>query len=254
LNLQNKKKLKPSKIFFLTLAATAVFKKEDADNLYNKGDIKKLYQSLLESKKIDEKNSDILWRLARAAHDLSQDPKISKEEKAKYINEAYALIEEAFKQNPNDFAIHKWFGIILSKKGELVGTAEKIKNSYIIRQHFDKACELNPKDATSVHLVGVWCLTFAEMGWTTKKLAAAFFAKPPESTYEEALSYFLKAENIEPGFYKKNRVLIAECYYHLGKFEQSKEWIAKAKPMAVKNFDDGQAHIQLEELYAKMKK
>ena len=76
--------------------------------------------------------------------------------------------------------------------------------------HFEKAIALNPSDATSRHLLGLWCFTFADMAWCAAlpashfqlsgacrykaSVAAALFATPPTSTYAEALAHFEAAE------------------------------------------------------------
>jgi Regulator of microtubule dynamics protein 1-3 len=46
---------------------------------------------------------------------------------------------------------------------EFNGIKAQLQNSPTIRDHFEKAIELNPKDATSHHLLGLWCFTFADM-------------------------------------------------------------------------------------------
>lgn len=40
------------------------------------------------------------------------------------------------------------------------------------------------------------------MPWLQRKLAATIFVAPPTSSYEEALMYFKKAEEVEPLFYR----------------------------------------------------
>jgi hypothetical protein len=88
---------------------------------------------------------------------------------------------------------------MLSSVGEFSGTSTKIKNSFIVRDHFERAVVLSPKDATSRHLLGLWCFEVAKLSWVEKKAAAAFFAAPPSATYEEALAHFEAAEKIDPG-------------------------------------------------------
>lgn len=46
---------------------------------------------------------------------------------------------------------------MLSQVGAFGSTSDKIKNSFIVREHFELACKLTPKDATSRHLLGLWC-------------------------------------------------------------------------------------------------
>ena len=50
----------------------------------------------------------------------------------------------------------------------------------------------------------------ASLSWLEKKAAAALFATPPESSYEEALQYFMKSEELNPGTWKANMLMIAK--------------------------------------------
>lgn len=45
-------------------------------------------------------------------------------------------------------------GIIISAVGDFEGTKASIANSYLIRNHWRRAVELNPNDATAHHLLG----------------------------------------------------------------------------------------------------
>ncbi|MEQ2187993.1 hypothetical protein GOODEAATRI_010406 [Goodea atripinnis] len=65
---------------------------------------------------------------------------------------------------------------------------------YSFYSPLQRSIELNPKDATSLHILGYWCFAFAELPWYQRKVAAVIFSKPPTSTFEEALEFFLKAE------------------------------------------------------------
>jgi hypothetical protein len=39
-----------------------------------------------------------------------------------------------------NFAVHKWYGIILNKVSEFQGTSATIKNSFIVKEHWAKVC------------------------------------------------------------------------------------------------------------------
>lgn len=59
-----------------------------------------------------------------------------------------------------------------------------------------KANELTPNDATTLHLLGRWCFSVANITWIERTAASALFSSPPSSSYEEALGYFLKASTV----------------------------------------------------------
>ncbi|XP_050797168.1 regulator of microtubule dynamics protein 1 isoform X4 [Gopherus flavomarginatus] len=126
---------------------------EQADYLYGSGETKKLYQLLTQHK--NSEDAEILWRLARASRDLAQLSSTSAEEKKQLVYEALEYAKKALEKNELSFAVHKWYAICISDVGDYEGIKTKIANAYVIKEHFQKAIELNPKDATSIHLMGI---------------------------------------------------------------------------------------------------
>ncbi|KAL5022226.1 hypothetical protein ScPMuIL_001381 [Solemya velum] len=212
---------------------------ENADDLYSKNEVEKLFDYLIQFK--DSRNDEIQWRLARAACDkgkVSEDPK----EKRKLTFEAFEYAKSALAINNNNFAAHKWFAVLLDYTGEYEGTKQRISNAYQVKEHFMKAVELNPRDATSIHSLGYWCYLFADMPWYQRKIAGALFATPPTSTYKEALKYFLQAEAVDPNFYSMNLMMLGKTYSKLGNHDMARVYLIKARDFPVRTPDDQQAH------------
>ena len=170
-----------------------------ADQFYEEHSYKKLRDLLLKYKNVD--NAEILWRLARAEYEMAK--LASSYIEQKHLNlEAYSYVERALALDGNNFAVHKWMFILLDKKSSYEGIKERISQSFIVKRHIEKACELNPSDPTSFHLLGYYCFAVSQLPWYQRQIASTLFATPPTSSYEEALTYFLKAEEIEPNFYR----------------------------------------------------
>ncbi|KAM9164878.1 regulator of microtubule dynamics protein 1 isoform 1-T1 [Pangshura tecta] len=219
---------------------------EQADYLYGSGETKKLYQLLTQHK--NSEDAEILWRLARASRDLAQLSSTSAEEKKQLVYEALEYAKKALEKNESSFAVHKWYAICISDVGDYEGIKTKIANAYVIKEHFQKAIELNPKDATSIHLMGIWCYSFAEMPWYQSKIAAMLFATPPTSTYEEALRYFHKAEEVDPNFYSKNLLLLGKTYLKLNNKKMALLWLTKTRDYPAHTEEDKQVQKEAVEL------
>lgn len=100
-------------------------------------------------------NAEILWRLARATYEvakLSSNPSERKE----FDFEAFGYAERALLLEPDNFAVHKWMFILLDKKSSYEGLKQRISQSFVVKKHIERACELNPRDGTSFHLLGYW--------------------------------------------------------------------------------------------------
>ncbi|XP_014679408.1 PREDICTED: regulator of microtubule dynamics protein 1-like isoform X4 [Priapulus caudatus] len=222
---------------------------EMADNLYDHHEVDKLYEFLSQYK--DSKNDEIQWRLARAASDKSK--KETDETKKKELTyEGLHHAEIAVKLNENNFAAHKWYSILLDYMGRYEGVKFRIANSFGVKEHLLKAIALNPQDATSIHSLGYWCFVFADMPWYQRKIASMLFATPPTSTYEEALKYFLDAENVDPNFYSMNLTMLGKTYMRIGNKKMALLYLSKAHEYPVKTEDDKDAHKEAGELLASL--
>lgn len=219
---------------------------EEADRLYHSYEILPHYNHLIQHK--DSNNDDILWRLARATRDVANMASTTSDDKKRLTYEALEYVKRALDLNGTNYACHKWYAICLSDVGDYEGVKQKISNAYVIKDHFEKAIALNPKDATSVHLLGLWCFTFADMPWYQTKIAAVVFATPPSSSYEEALEKFLQAEEINPGFYSKNFLMIGKTYLRQGNHKMALLYLTKAKEAPARKEEEYQTRKEAIEL------
>ena len=147
----------------------------------------------------------------------------------------------------------------LGQASGLLGTKEKIQQSFRIKEEADKALEKLPDDASTHFLLGKWCLGVCNLGCASppspqppaagaasraaalpalsagpslavrdrllltrawghagveRKAASAFFATPPESSYEEALGYMLNAAKHRDDWIRAAQQ-VGECYAKL---------------------------------------
>ncbi|KAI9989164.1 hypothetical protein PInf_019303 [Phytophthora infestans] len=174
-----------------------------ADELFEQGQHTQTRQYLKAELPKYPPSAEMLWRVARACNYLVEE-KSKLDEKKALAFEGLAHAEKAFALNSDSAASNKWMAIMTSTVGNFRDLKEKIAGAYVIRDHIQRAIELDPTDATSRNILGQWCLAFADMTWIEKRAAAALFGAPPSATYEEAVEHFHAAENISPGFWKKN--------------------------------------------------
>uniref|UniRef100_A0A7S4M1Y9 Regulator of microtubule dynamics protein 1 n=1 Tax=Prymnesium polylepis TaxID=72548 RepID=A0A7S4M1Y9_9EUKA len=207
-----------------------------ADSLFESNQYGKLVDLLRDELSRKPEDVDVLWRLARALK-KSADP-LSKTEQEPLLREALALAERAIKADASRGPAHKWYAICLSQVGSFGSTSDKIKNSFVVRDHFEQAATLSPTDATSKHLLGLWCFEVAKLSWIEKKAAAALFASPPTATFEEAIDHLLAAEQTEPDFYPKNQLLLAQAYAKAGDKAEARTWLARCLAATPKTPED----------------
>ena len=135
----------------------------EADRLFDAnqyGPLATLLRTLL-AKAPDD--TELLWRLARVCKKLADEEKPKSAAKQALIREGVQSSERALALKPDSGPAHKWQAILLTEVGQFEGTTATIKNSFVVRAHFEKAVELSPKDATSRHLLGLWCFEVAKV-------------------------------------------------------------------------------------------
>ncbi|CAH2285524.1 Regulator of microtubule dynamics 1 [Pelobates cultripes] len=183
---------------------------------------------------------------------MAQISTVTPAEKKRMVYESREFAKKALEKDELCWAAHKWYGVCLSDVGDYEGIKVKIGNAYIIKEHFQRAIELNPKDATTIHLIGLWYYMFADMPWYQKKIASTLFAALPPATFEEALVYFQMAEEADPNFYSKNLLYLGKSYLKLKNNELGLFWISKAKDYPARSEEDQQVHKEASDILKSM--
>jgi len=191
---------------------------KEADQLYTDYKYEESCKLLLPHRECDY--DEVLWRLVRAMHEKAKHVQGISEEDKKYMSfEAFVISKKALEKGEDNFACHKWYGIMLNQTAEYNGKKESLKASPEVKQHWERAIELNPHDSACHHLVGMWNFKLADMGTITNLLA-----KVPSATYEEALQSFTKAaETSSSGGSHANLYMTGKVLLKLGRKKEAKE-------------------------------
>jgi len=192
------------------------------------------------------------WRLSRATYLYMQTFVLTDKTKHKELcAEAKRYAFEALALNGNDPDAHKFCAMTLGTSNEYAGTNEKIKNGHAMKHHLDEALKGRPEDRTVHHLLGRWCYNVAALSWLERKVAAALFSSPPESSYEEALKHFMEVERLTPDSWKENQLYVALCHEQLRDKAKAKEWLQRAERIPIVSADDEAADKEIKRLLSK---
>eukprot|EP01116_Phalansterium_solitarium_P006070 TRINITY_DN18386_c0_g1_i1.p1 TRINITY_DN18386_c0_g1~~TRINITY_DN18386_c0_g1_i1.p1 ORF type:complete len:236 (+),score=105.11 TRINITY_DN18386_c0_g1_i1:92-799(+) len=204
---------------------------EKLEQLCHEKKFQECYDALVEALKTNPTDPELRWRFARAHFELVELKPNDKEFKSTYLNKGLEIITAVLAEYPENASAHKWYAILLSSVGDLLGTKEKLQNAFKIKEHAVKAATLKPDDSTAQHLLGRWCFSVANIGFIERKLASALFTAPPESSFQEALGYFLKcqelcdAQNVSN---LRNLVFLGDTYIALKDKANAKPWYERA--------------------------
>lgn len=190
----------------------------------------------------DPDNYDLLWRVARAKHQVAMEPGTPLSERSSLLKSAVHDVEKSKAFVRDDPALYRWCGIILGDYTAFQGSKEAIASAFEVRSCFAQALTLDPYDASAHHLMGRWALSIATMNPWTRWLASSLYAEPPKATLEEALACFERAEAISPGFWVANTYCLAKTAHLMGNKALAVKWATTALRLPVLNSDDKDNH------------
>lgn len=205
-----------------------------ADKLF---DDDKLDETIEFLKNLDTSNVQILWRLARAFYQLSK-AVTNKHEKSELIKSGFAYACESLRVDENCAEANCFYACLLDAISDLRGLRERAMRLKDVKRHIVRAVELNPNDAISRFVLGMFLYEIADLAWYKRKIVEAVFTKPPDGSYEEALEHFLMAEKIEPDFYSNNKLMTAKSYIALKDYASAKPYLVRAASVKIKCDDD----------------
>ncbi|KAF6729880.1 Regulator of microtubule dynamics protein 3 [Oryzias melastigma] len=185
------------------------------------------FRLLLENRVEHGHSREFLWRLARAYVDMCTSAQ-DKQDRMSYAQKARDEAEAALKRNGLSAECHKWLAVLSSLSSEHESTHTKLKSSFLLKEHLDRALHLQDDDPVCYFLLGRWCYEVASLDWLEKKAAAAVYQNAPTSSLHDALENFLKAEELSPGFSRTVRLYIAMCHKELGNISEATNWAGLA--------------------------
>lgn len=208
------------------------------------------YELLQQAEQLEPDNFEVIWRLARAHFDFSD----NSEDETVISDNFYKGLDYAKKALELDDSraeSHKWYGILIGKVGELEGTKQKILNSYEVKDHTLKAIELDPEDDGNFHVMGRWHYTLSDLSWFERKIAGLIYATPPEASFEEAAEYFKKAIALEPTDIR-NHLWLGNTYVALDKNDLAKQEYNAALAITAENDSDRKLQKEAQELLSNL--
>ncbi len=220
-----------------------------SDTLYANGDF------VAEATALDAEHSDVekqrvewIWRRARSKYQVASLKATPATEKQKLLDEAFEMIQQASATDDTVPGVLLWHGVILSEWSALQGTKVKIKHLLDVKRIWERAVELHPSDASALHFLGRWEHGITEIDWFSRNAANLIFGSLPPASYESALAYFRRAEEINPGFWKRNLVFIAQCEIALGHGNTAKEILLRARKIENRTEEDVESSELIEKI------
>ncbi len=137
----------------------------------------------------------ILWRLTRASVEFGELTD-SKDDRRRRFFEALRYGNQAIRADSMHHLGFIWLAVAEAAVASVEGLKTKVRLSWNIREHAEKAIELNPDFDSGYHILARWHHEVAGIGGVKRTLAQVFLGDLPEASYDEAIRLYRQAIEI----------------------------------------------------------
>ena len=220
---------------------------EKTDALNDANDYDAAMETALEAYQMEPENPGVLWRTARAYFNVADQAPDDEQLQIDNMYPGFELAETCVELAPDIAEGHQYYAILIGRIGEIEGTKQKIENSYAVREHTLIAIELDPENDSNYHVMGRWHFALADLSWVERKIASIIYATPPKASFEEAVEFFQKANEIAGGDVR-HLLWMGKSYIELDKEAEAKKALEACLAIAPETDAERGMHGEAKEL------
>lgn len=173
-------------ILLMQTVAWAEVSFDDAvvDEMRAKGQFVKVSETL-NAVPVEDRNSEILWRMARSEYDqgrVAGDKDVRKE----HFETAMSIAESAIVADPDNYAGYKWLAISQGILAQESGTKRKVELSRGVNENILLALEIQPEDDFSLLVLGKWNYSVATLGFFSRSVVKMVYGGLPDASLAES--------------------------------------------------------------------
>ena len=201
---------------------------ERIDSLRELSKYQQVMEMLQERRQSNSDNPEVLWRLGQTHVDIGELAESSEVAEEHYAT-GLELGKQAIELAPNSAHAHLTVAIAQGRVALSSGTQRKVELSRGIKEHVDRAIELDPTLDLAYHVRGRWHYEIADLGWFTNTIVKVVYGGMPDASFEKAASDFRRAIEIRDRV--AHRLKLAEAYIKMGQEDQARAQLRRAIDM-----------------------
>lgn len=233
----------------LFIAAHALAQ-EDFGSLLKRGDqldgqlkTKEALAVYLEAEKLEPNNAELLHRIAKQ-YGESQNDVPTKDEKLSIGMTALDYSKRAVAADAKNSMAQLALAVSYGRVTPYLDSKTKIAYSKLVKEHADKARELDPTSNDLVyHVLGAWNYELANLNPVLRAVAQLIYGKLPSASNEAAVDNFKKAIEINPRRLA-NYIELGRAYAELGKTDEARAALEKGLGLPNRQRDDPQTKVR----------
>lgn len=234
-----------------TASTEKVDKKDQAAKLFDNGEEEEalsLYNSLIEHHSDDV---EIVWKTSmlyvRVGGRIEED-----DERERYFDKALDNAERALNLDDSLADVHFNYAVVLGRIAEDQSAEEAMEVSEKIREHSERALEIDPGHEGAMHVLGMWHKRMANLSFIERTAVNALYGGVPDDvSKEKAKKYLSKAVEYEPEMLTYTFEL-AKFFSEEGDTDKAKKLFRKVIKMEPRFKNDPEIKQEAEELLSQL--
>jgi len=137
-------------------------------------------------------NVEVFYRVAMTRVDLGEVAD-SDRKRASMYNQALEAAQAAVDADSTHAFAHLSLAIAEGRVALSAGTREKIRRSRAVKEHADRAIELDPDLSSAYHVRARWNREVADLGFFSRTIVRTVYGGLPEASFEQSVKDFQTA-------------------------------------------------------------
>lgn len=172
---------------------------------------------------------EILWRLAWVKTDIGRELEEGSPRQRGLYQEALASAERAVRADPNHPQAQLTMAIAAGLAATVSGTGDRVRYSRVVRDHVNRAIDLNPRNDLAYHVRGLWNIEIASLGFFTRTLVRAAYGGLPQASHAQAANDFTRAIELDDRII--HRIGLGRALIELNRYDDARIQLRAALDM-----------------------
>lgn len=207
----------------------------EVDSLREAGAFRDAFGQLNTLRNEHPDHAGVLYRLAFTRVDIGEQADSDRQRETLY-SEALDDAEAALQADTSSANAHLAMAIAQGRVALSAGTKEKIGRSRAVKQHADRAIEINPDLAAAYHVRARWNREVADLGFFSRAIVKTVYGGLPEASFEQAV------EDFKTAIQKEDKIVhhleLARTYMKMDRESDARSELQKVLAMDASDPDD----------------
>lgn len=182
-------------------------------------------------------NAEVLWRLSRTKVDIGEQLADTDEDRMEELyQDALTDAQEAVAADSMNANAHLAIAISAGRVGLISGTREKVRKSRMVKDHVDRAIELDSTLSAAYHVRGRWNYEVADLGFFARTIVKVVYGGLPDASFEAAVRNFKKSIELDDRVV--DHLELGRTYLKLDQEERARQEFQTALKLPNKDPDD----------------